>query len=293
MKKFLALALSLVMAASLAACDSNGGQTGAQTEAAAQSGAVESEAAQTEGTESEAAESEAVETEAGDAAASTEGGKLIMATEAGFAPYEYTEDGATVIGVDVDIANEIAKALGMELEIQNMSFDAALIAVQQGKADFAAAGISVTPERQESMDFTIEYATSRQVVVVNKETMAVASVDAITPDTKIGVQAGNVADGYCDDQGWTNKTQYNKFMEAAMDLKNDRIDCIIMDSLPAEQLVAANDDLTILDGELFTDKYAIAVQKGNTELLDKINPVLQQLIDEGKIDEFTLNHTTK
>ena len=184
------------------------------------------------------------------------------------------------------------RSMGKELEIQNMSFDSALIAVQQGKADFAAAGISITPEREEAMDFSIEYATSRQVVVVNKNTMAVESVDAITPETKIGVQAGNVADSYCDEQGW-QKTQYNKFMEAAMDLKNNKIDCIIMDSLPAEQLVAANDDLMILDGELFTDKYAIAVQKGNTELLDQINAVLQQLIDDGKIDEYTLNHTTE
>ena len=95
-------------------------------------------------------------------------GKLIMATEAGFAPYEYTEDGQTVIGVDVDIANAIAEALGKELVIQNMTFDGALLAVQEGSADFAAAGISVTPERQEVMDFTVEYATSKQVIVVKK-----------------------------------------------------------------------------------------------------------------------------
>lgn len=281
MKKFIALALSVTMAMSLAAC---GGNSSSETQA------------QTEGSEAvtdAAAEStEAVDSSAESAEASADGGKLIMVTEAGFAPYEYTEDGSTVIGVDVDIANEIAKALGKELEIQNMSFDGALMAVQQGKADFAAAGISITPEREEVMDFSIEYATSRQVVVVNKETMAVDSVDAITADTKIGVQTGNVADMYCDEQGW-QKNQYNKFMEAAMDLKNNKIDCIIMDSLPAEQLVAENDDLVILDGELFTDKYAIAVQKGNTELLDQINEVLQKLVDEGKVDEFTINHTTK
>lgn len=281
MKKFIALALSVTMAMSLAAC---GGNSSSETQA------------QTEGSEAvtdAAAEStEAVDSSAESAEASADGGKLIMVTEAGFAPYEYTEDGSTVIGVDVDIANEIAKALGKELEIQNMSFDGALMAVQQGKADFAAAGISITPEREEVMDFSIEYATSKQVVVVNKETMAVDSVDAITADTKIGVQTGNVADMYCDEQGW-QKNQYNKFMEAAMDLKNNKIDCIIMDSLPAEQLVAENDDLVILDGELFTDKYAIAVQKGNTELLDQINEVLQKLVDEGKVDEFTINHTTK
>ncbi len=297
MKKFVALALSVTMMMSLAACGGNSAQTEAQSEsAAAESTGTESAASESEASEpmedSAASESGAQAESEASADAGSDGGKLIMVTEAGFAPYEYTEDGSTVVGVDVDIANEIAKAMGKELEIQNMSFDSALIAVQQGKADFAAAGISITPEREEAMDFSIEYATSRQVVVVNKNTMAVESVDAITPETKIGVQAGNVADSYCDEQGW-QKTQYNKFMEAAMDLKNNKIDCIIMDSLPAEQLVAANDDLMILDGELFTDKYAIAVQKGNTELLDQINAVLQQLIDDGKIDEYTLNHTTE
>lgn len=297
MKKFVALALSLTMAMSLAACGGN--STSSETQApaggseASTDAVANTEAAGTEGaadTEAAAGTDAAAESTAG--AGSAEGGKLIMATEAGFAPYEYTEDGSTVVGVDVDIANEIAKAMGKELEIQNMSFDGALLAVQQGKADFAAAGISINEERQKVMDFSIEYATSKQVVVVNKEAMAVDSVDAITADTKIGVQTGNVADSYCDEQGW-QKTQYNKFMEAAMDLKNNKIDCIIMDSLPAEQLVAENDDLVILDGELFTDKYAIAVQKGNTELLDQINEVLQKLVDEGKVEEYTINHTTK
>ena len=119
---------------------------------------------------------------------------LVMVTEAGFAPYEYTEDGETVIGVDVDIANEIANELGMKLEIQNTTFDGALTAVQQGKADFAAAGISISEERDKTMDFSIEYATSRQVAVVNKEAGRLASIDDINGDTIIGVQAGTVAD---------------------------------------------------------------------------------------------------
>ena len=268
MKKILSAALAAVMALSLlTACSSQAGETTASTQAET------------------AAAGETTE-----AAGGEDSGKLIMATEAGFAPYEYTEDGQTVIGVDVDIANEIAKAMGKELVINNMTFDGALLAVQQGQADFAAAGISVTPEREESMDFSIEYATSRQVVVVLKDAGKVSSVDDVTEGTITGVQMGTTADGYCADLGCEVK-QYSKYAEAAMELKNDKLDCIVMDSLPAEQLVAANDDLEILDGELFTDKYAIAVQKGNTELLEQINEVLQQLIDEGKIDEFTLNHT--
>lgn len=220
------------------------------------------------------------------------GGKLIMATEAGFAPYEYTEDGQTVIGVDVDIANEIAKAMGKELEIQNMTFDGALLAVQEGAVDFAAAGISVTPERQENMDFSIEYATSKQVIVVKKGADVITSPEDITEGTAVGVQMGTTADFYCGDLGCDVK-QYNKYAEAALELMNGKIACIVMDSLPAEQLVAANEELEILDAELFTDKYAIAVKKGNTELLDQINEVLQTLVDEGKVDEYTINHTTK
>lgn len=221
-----------------------------------------------------------------------EGGKLIMATEAGFAPYEYTEDGQTVIGVDVDIANEIAAALGKTLEIQNMTFDGALLAVQEGSADFAAAGISVTPERQEKMDFSIEYATSKQVIVVKKDAGKIASPEDIKEGTPVGVQMGTTADYYCSDLGCDVK-QYNKYAEAVMELKNDKIACIVMDSLPAEQLVAANESLEILDAELFTDKYAIAVEKGNEELLTQINEVLQKLVDEGKVDEYTIAHTTK
>ena len=222
-----------------------------------------------------------------ESAAAGDSGKLIMATEAGFAPYEYTEDGETVIGVDVDIANEIAKAMGKELVIQNMTFDGALLAVQQGVVDFAAAGISVTPDRQEEMDFTIEYATSKQVVVVKKDAGKIESVEDVTEGTIVGVQMGTTGDFYCTDDLGCEVKQFGKYAEAALELKNDKLDCIVMDSLPAEQLVVANDDLEILDGELFTDKYAIA------ELLDQVNEVLQQLIDEGKIDEFTINHTTK
>ncbi|MCI8466188.1 MAG: amino acid ABC transporter substrate-binding protein [Lachnospiraceae bacterium] len=276
------------MLCSLAAC---GGDEKKETTKAPETKATGTEET---GTKAPEADTETAGTEAAETKADGNSGKLIMATEAGFAPYEYTEDGETVIGVDVDIANEIAKAMGRELEIQNMSFDSALLAVQQGKADFAAAGISIRPDRQEKMDFSIEYATSRQVVVVNKGSKRVDSVDALTADTVVGVQTGTVGDLYCqDDLGTKELKQYGKFMEAAMDLKNDRIDCIIMDLLPAEEMVKVNDDLEILEGEVLNDKYAIAVQKGNTEMLDQINQVLQKLVDEGKIEEFTINHTTK
>lgn len=220
----------------------------------------------------------------------TTGGKLIMATEPGFAPYEYMS-GNDVVGIDVDIANEVAKELGMELEIQTMDFDGALLAVQQGKVDFAAAGISVTPERQEVMDFSIEYAKSKQVIVVLKGANRVKTVDDLGGDTKIAVQMSTVADFYVTDDLKKEPSRYTKYVQAAEDLKNDKVDCIVMDELPAKEMVKGNDNLEILDGEVFTDKYAFAFKKGNTELEDKVNKVLQKLIDNGKVDEFTLNHT--
>lgn len=292
MKKFAAVLLAGAMICSLAACGGDKKETEAPETKVTEAAKEDTEAPETD---AKAEDTTAAGTESAETKAEGEsGGTLIMATEAGFAPYEYTEDGSTVIGVDVDIANEIAKAMGRELEIQNMDFDSALLAVQQGKADFAAAGISVDPDREKVMDFSVEYATSRQVVVVNKEAKRVDSVDALTAETVVGVQGGTVADFYCqDDLGTKDLKQYKKFMEAAMDLKNDRIDCVIMDALPAEEMVKANDDLEILEGEVFTDKYAIAVQKGDTEMLEQINEVLQKLLDEGKIEEFTVNHTTK
>ena len=209
----------------------------------------------------------------------TTGGKLIMATEPGFAPYEYMS-GNNVVGIDVDIANEVAKELGMELEIQSMDFDGALLAVQQGK------------ERQEAMDFSIEYAKSKQVIVVLKGANRVKSADDLGGDTKIAVQMSTVADTYVTDDLKKEPSRYTKYVQAAEDLKSDKVDCIVMDELPAKEMVKGNDNLEILDGEVFTDKYAFAFKKGNTELEEKVNKVLQKLIDEGKVDEFTLKHTT-
>lgn len=216
--------------------------------------------------------------------------KLIMATEAGFAPYEYLSNNE-VVGVDVDIAKEIAKELDKELEIQNTNFDGALLSVQQGKVDFVAAGISITPEREEVMDFSIPYATSKQVVVVKKGSDVIKTPDDINSKTRVGAQLGTVGQYYAEDDIDCEVKTYTKYAQAVTDLNNDKIDCIIMDELPAKELVKANNNIEILEKELFTDEYAIAVQKGNKELLDKINKVIERLKSEGKIDEFTLKHT--
>ncbi len=230
----------------------------------------------------------------------TEKEKLIVGTEAGFAPYEYMK-GDEVVGVDMDIAKAIADELGMDLEIKNMDFDGALLAVQNGKVDFVAAGVSVDPERDEVMDFSHEYVSSTEVIVVNKANPAVSAAgDELAGsdlDGKIvAVQQGNIADIWvsnADNCSPKEVKRYTKFAQAAEDLKNGKVDCIVMDELPAKDLVAANAELVILDGTLFEDKYAIAVDEGNKELLDKINKVIDKLIADGKIDQFIANHAAK
>lgn len=223
--------------------------------------------------------------------------QLIVGTEAGFAPYEYLE-GNEVVGVDMDIAKAIADELDKELVIQNMDFDGALIAVQQGKVDFVAAGVSVDPEREKVMAFSENYVDSTEVIVVNTETKAVTASDAESlAGKKVGVQQGNIADL------WVSNTdncevgevvRYTKFAQAAEDLKNNKIDCIVMDEAPALEMVASsNGALEIVEGDaLFVDQYAIAVNKENTELLEQINTVIKKLKEEGKIDEFMANHAT-
>lgn len=219
------------------------------------------------------------------------GDKLVMATEASFPPYEYY-DGEDIVGVDVEIAQEIARELGKELVIENMEFNAIVPAVKSGKADFGGAGMSITESRLEQVDFTIEYATSKQVIMTKADSDIMEEADL---DGKaIGVQMGTVADiALSSDEdypGVTDIARYNKYFEAVNDLINGRIDAIVLDVLPAEQLVTTDESLVVREKELFTDVYAFCVKKGNTEMLDTINTVLQRLMDEGKIVEFTEKH---
>lgn len=215
--------------------------------------------------------------------------ELVLVTEAGFAPYEYYEDGE-IVGVDIDIAKEIAKELGKELVIKDVSFDFVINEVKSGKADFAAAGISITPERAEEVDFTMEYTTSNQVVVVKKDS-SIKDFDDIK-NKKIAVQLGTVADLYVE-ENYKNATvvSHKKYLSAVEDVKTGKADCIIMDELPAKAIVAENDNLKILDGVLFQDKYGMIVKKGNDELKDQINKVLERMVNDGTIDELVLKHS--
>ena len=217
---------------------------------------------------------------------SSDSDKLVMVTEAGFAPYEYY-DGEEIVGVDVDIAKEIAAAMGKELEVRDIAFDSLINEVQSGKADFAAAGLSVTPEREEQVDFTINYATSKQVIIVRQDNTEITGPDDVNGKT-VSVQLGTVADmAVSNEKDYPDCTviQQKKYLAAAEDVKSGKADCLVMDELPAQELVKENPELKILDEELFTDVYSMAVQKGNTELLEQINEVLQKLMDEGETEE--------
>ncbi|MBQ6323707.1 MAG: ABC transporter permease subunit [Bacilli bacterium] len=217
---------------------------------------------------------------------STNQEELVLATEAGFAPYEYYQDG-NIVGVDIDIANEIAKELNMKLIIKDVAFDSIINEVKTGKSDLGIAGISYTPERAKEVDFSIDYMESRQVLIV-KNNSSIRNPRELTTES-IAVQLGSVADTYLTEEySRVNIVREKKFLAAIQDLKDDKVSGVVMDEVPAKALISA--DLKILDEPLVTDHYGIIVSKGNEELLTRINKVITRLKETGKIDEILLKH---
>lgn len=284
MKKLLSVMLAAALALSVTACGStaSSGSTAA-SEPAAES--ASSEAAET----SEAAE----EDTAGAASAgltTVEAGKLIMSTNAAFPPYEMTADDGSFEGIDVEIAGAIAEKLGLELQIDDMDFDAALLAAQTGKSDMVMAGVTVTDDRLLVMDFTESYATGIQVVIVPEDS-DIASIDDMT-GKMIGVQRGTTGDQYCsadpEDGGFgeENVTKYDNGLTAVQALNNGQVDCVVIDNAPAQEFVEANPGLKILDTEFANEDYAIGVAKGNTQLLDALNGAIAELQADGTIQSI-------
>lgn len=270
MKKITALMLSSAMMLSLAACG----------------GSASTDAVSSEAVSSEAASSEAVSTaEAAPAALTTvTAGKLTMSTNAAFPPYEMTTDSGDFEGIDIDVAAAIAEKLGLELQVDDMDFDAALLAAQNGKSDIVMAGVTVTEDRQLVMNFSDSYATGVQVVIV-KEGSDV-TLDNLG-EKMIGTQRGTTGYIYTsDDYGDDHVTAYDNGASAVQALINGQVDCVVIDSAPAEAFVAANAGLTILDTEYVTENYAIGVNKDNTALLDAINQVLAELIADGTVQSI-------
>ena len=284
MKKALSLMTAAALVLSLAAC-------GSTASSAASSEAASPEAASSDAASSEAASSEAAsETETAELS-TVEPGKLIMSTNAAFPPYEMTTDSGEFEGIDIETAQAIADKLGLELQIDDMDFDAALLAVQQGKADMVMAGVTVTDERQNVMDFTDSYATGIQSIIV-KEDSDIASVDDLA-GKKIGTQRGTTGYLYCSaDFGDENVVAYDNGLTAVQMLNNGQVDCVVIDNAPAKEFIAANPGLKLLDTAYVEESYAIGVGKGNTELKDAINTALEELKADGTLQTIVDKYIT-
>ena len=261
MKKFVALLLALVMVLSLAACGSKTADTDQPTDD-------------------------------GDSAAAefttANKGVLTMATNATFPPYEYVE-GNQVVGIDAEIAAAIADKLGLELQIEDMEFDSIIEAVKSGKADIGLAGMTVTPDRQEEVNFTETYATGVQVVIVTEDS-PITSVDDLFAEGNnyiIGVQRNTTGDLYTtwdlEDAGLATIDRYSKGADAVRALKTGKVDCVVIDNEPAKAFVAEVEGLKILETEYVLEDYAGAMSKDNTALYEAVNAALQELIADGTV----------
>ena len=276
MKKFLSMVLALALALSLAACGGTGNNGGNTT---GNGGNANTSADTNTSADADTGD------DAGEAGFTTvEEGKLIMSTNAAFPPYEMTTDDGGFEGIDVEIAQAIAEKLGLELQIDDMDFTAALEAVQAGMSDMAMAGITVNEERLAVMDFSDTYATGVQVVIVKEDSDV--TLDNLG-EQLIGVQNGTTGWQFCsDDFGDDHVAAFDNGITAVQALVNDQVDCVVIDQGPAEVFVSENPSLTILETEYAIEDYAIGVNKGNTALLDAINGALAELQEDGTIQSI-------
>ena len=211
-------------------------------------------------------------------------GKLTMATNATFPPYEMTTDSGEIEGIDVDTAKAIAEKLGLELQIDDMDFDAALLSVQQGKADIVMAGVTVTDERKAVMDFSASYATGIQSIIVPNDS-DIASPDDLA-GKKIGTQRGTTGYIYCsDDFGEDSVVAYDNGLTAVQALNNGQVDAVVIDNAPATEYVAANPGLKVLDTSYAEEDYAIGMAKGSA-LEDAVNKALEELKADGTLQSI-------
>lgn len=212
-------------------------------------------------------------------------GVLTMATNAEFPPYEYYDNGE-IVGIDVEIANAIAEKLGMTLAIDDIAFDSIISSIQSGKADIGLAGMTISEARLKNVDFSNTYTTASQMIIVKNDS-DIVSLDDLKGKT-IGVQLGTTGDIYATDYEEFDSTieRYSKGFEAIQALSQGKIDAVVIDLEPAKVFVAANEGIQMLEEALTVEEYAIAVKKGNTELLDKINGALSELKDSGELQKI-------
>lgn len=229
----------------------------------------------------------------GSAAGDVQKETLVMATNGAFPPYEYY-DGDVMVGIDVEMAQAVADKLGMELQIEDMDFGAIIAAVQSGKADMGVAGMTVTEERLQNVNFSDSYATGIQVVIV-PEGSDIKSIDDMT-GKMIGVQESTTGHIYCADTpenggfGEEFVTAYTTGANAVEALKTGKVDCVVIDNEPAKAFVAANEGLVILETEFAVEDYAIAIAKDNTDLVEKVNKALAELKADGTLDAIVAKY---
>lgn len=264
MKKIIALLMVLALTASMAACGSSSSDSS------------------NSGNSAEATNEATNDAKGGDT--------LIMATNATFPPYEYY-DGDDIVGIDAEIAQKIAEELGMTLEIEDMDFNSIITAVQSGKVDMGVAGMTITEDRLENVNFSDSYATGVQVIIV-KEDSDIQSPDDLEGKL-IGVQESTTGHIYCsDDYGDENVIAYTSGANAIEALKTGKVDCVVIDNEPAKAFVNANEGIKILPTEYVTEDYAIAIAKDNDELLEKVNTALAKLKEDGTLQSIIDKYIT-
>ena len=283
-KKILSAVLAAAMTAMLAAC---GGSSTATTAAPAETKAEETKAEETKAEETKAEESKAEEAPAAELE-TVQKGKLVMVTNAEFPPYEFHDQNA-IVGIDVEIAGAIAEQLGLELEIEDIAFDSIIPEIVSGKADIGAAGMTVTEDREQNVDFSDTYAHATQVIIVKEDSEIKGVADL---EGKImGVQQGTTGDIYVSgDYGDEAVERYAKGMEAVQALAQGKVDAVVIDGEPAKQYIKEVEGLKIIDESYTDEDYAIAIKKGNTAMVEAVNAALAELKSEGKLDEIVAKY---
>ena len=284
-KKILSAVLAAAMTAMLAAC--GGSSSTATTAAPAETKAEETKAEETKAEETKAEESKAEEAPAAELE-TVQKGKLVMVTNAEFPPYEFHDQNA-IVGIDVEIAGAIAEQLGLELEIEDIAFDSIIPEIVSGKADIGAAGMTVTEDRKQNVDFSDTYAHATQVIIVKEDSEIKGVADL---EGKImGVQQGTTGDIYVSgDYGDAAVERYAKGMEAVQALAQGKVDAVVIDGEPAKQYIKEVEGLKIIDESYTDEDYAIAIKKGNTAMVEAVNAALAELKSEGKLDEIVAKY---
>ena len=270
MKKFLALAMAAAMVLGVAGCSSSSSEK------------------EPENTQQTEGETEGTEQSEGNT------GVIRMGCSADFPPFEsYADDGATIVGYDVDMMQEVCNRIGMELEVQDMNFDAVVTAVQTGKLEVGVSGITITDERKNSVNFSESYFMAAQSILVPKDSAIKGYQDLLDGDYKAGVQLGTTGDIMASEKLGDRVSQFEKYGDALAAMLAGKVDCMVLDTGVAEAFAAAN-DLVVLEETFGTEEdteyYGIAIAKENTELLDKVNTALADMKEDGFFDELNAKY---